>query len=125
MGGQKSTWRGWQRDTPEERLGRLHDDFRAVSKQFDRSWWQRITGKQVCVYGLTAGFLAIGAVYLYAEFKTHKWPLMTTLKHVAAAPNCSAARAVGLAPARRGQPGYYFRHDRDQDGIACEPWSRY
>ena len=31
----------------------------------------------------------------------------------AAAPNCAAARAVGLAPAYRGQPGYYPQHDRD------------
>jgi hypothetical protein len=34
------------------------------------------------------------------------------------------ARMVGLAPARRGQPGYYPQHDRDKDGIACEPWPR-
>jgi hypothetical protein len=31
--------------------------------------------------------------------------------------------AVGLTPARRGQPGYWPKHDRDQDGWACEPWS--
>ena len=46
------------------------------------------------------------------------------LRHMAAAPNCSAARAVGLAPAHRGEPGYYLTHDRDRDGIACEPWPR-
>jgi hypothetical protein len=45
-------------------------------------------------------------------------------RHVAAARNCDAARAVGLAPALRGQPGYYPQHDRDNDGIACEPWPR-
>jgi hypothetical protein len=44
------------------------------------------------------------------------------LRHVAAAPNCTAARAMGLAPAWRGQPGYYPQHDADRDGIACEPW---
>jgi hypothetical protein len=38
--------------------------------------------------------------------------------------NCGFARAVGLAPAREGQPGYWKRHDRDHDGIACEPWGR-
>ena len=43
-------------------------------------------------------------------------------RHLLAAPNCDAARAVGLAPARRGQPGYYASHDADDDGIACEPW---
>lgn len=34
--------------------------------------------------------------------------------------NCSAARAAGAAPIRRGQPGYSGRLDRDGDGVACE-----
>ena len=51
-----------------------------------------------------------------------RWPLTVAIRHAAAAPNCAAARMVGLAPARRGQPGYYPQHDRDRDGIACEPW---
>ncbi|WP_349643612.1 excalibur calcium-binding domain-containing protein [Bradyrhizobium genosp. SA-3] len=41
---------------------------------------------------------------------------MTTLKHIASSPNCDFARLVGLAPARRGEPGYWGRHDRDGDG---------
>lgn len=35
-------------------------------------------------------------------------------------PNCAAARAAGVAPIRRGQPGYSGKLDRDDDGIACE-----
>ena len=50
------------------------------------------------------------------------WPAEVMARHRAAARNCNAARAVGLAPARRGEPGYYPQHDRDNDGIACEPW---
>jgi hypothetical protein len=34
--------------------------------------------------------------------------------------NCSEARAAGVAPIRRGQPGYGTHLDRDNDGIACE-----
>lgn len=34
--------------------------------------------------------------------------------------NCSAARAAGAAPLRRGQPGYRPAMDRDGDGVACE-----
>ncbi len=34
--------------------------------------------------------------------------------------NCTAARAAGAAPLRRGQPGYRAALDRDNDGIACE-----
>ncbi|MGQ0588463.1 MAG: excalibur calcium-binding domain-containing protein [Sphingosinicella sp.] len=37
-------------------------------------------------------------------------------------PNCDAARAAGAAPIYRGQPGYRPALDRDNDGIACEPW---
>lgn len=44
------------------------------------------------------------------------------VRHLASSPNCDAARAVGLAPARRGQPGYWPSHDRDKDGVACEPY---
>lgn len=50
------------------------------------------------------------------------WPAPETIRHLLAAPNCAAARAVGLAPAYRGDPGYWSRHDADNDGIACEPW---
>ncbi len=34
--------------------------------------------------------------------------------------NCSAARAVGAAPVRRGDPGYGPHLDRDNNGVGCE-----
>ena len=34
--------------------------------------------------------------------------------------NCSAARAAGAAPVRRGDPGYGTHLDRDRDGVGCE-----
>ncbi len=34
--------------------------------------------------------------------------------------NCDAARAAGVAPLYRGQPGYRDALDRDKDGVACE-----
>ena len=34
--------------------------------------------------------------------------------------NCSAARAAGVTPPHRGEPGYSAKLDRDGDGIACE-----
>lgn len=34
--------------------------------------------------------------------------------------NCSAARAAGAAPVRRGDPGYASHLDRDDDGVGCE-----
>ena len=47
---------------------------------------------------------------------------LRAMKHLTAFPNCGATRAVGLAPAVKGQPGYWRRHDRDRDGVACEVW---
>ena len=35
-------------------------------------------------------------------------------------PNCAAVRAAGVAPLRRGEPGYASHLDRDNDGVACE-----
>lgn len=37
-------------------------------------------------------------------------------------PNCDAARAAGVAPIYRGEPGYREPLDADDDGIACEPY---
>jgi hypothetical protein len=62
----------------------------------------------------------IGVMLLAAS----PWPPLTTLRHWAAYPNCDTARLVGLAEARVREPGYYFQHDRDGDGIACEPWEK-
>ena len=50
---------------------------------------------------------------------TSPWPLGVTLRHLAAAPSCSLARAVGLGPARHGEPGYWTYHDPDLDGWSC------
>jgi hypothetical protein len=35
---------------------------------------------------------------------------------------CDDARAVGVAPIYRGQPGYREGMDGDLDGIACKPY---
>lgn len=34
---------------------------------------------------------------------------------------CREARAAGVAPLNRGDPGYAPHLDRDGDGVACEP----
>lgn len=34
--------------------------------------------------------------------------------------NCSAARAAGAAPVRRGDAAYSTKLDRDGDGVGCE-----
>jgi hypothetical protein len=34
--------------------------------------------------------------------------------------NCEEAKAAGVAPIKRGEPGYSRRLDRDGDGVACD-----
>lgn len=36
--------------------------------------------------------------------------------------NCAEARAAGVTPIYRGEPGYGAHMDGDNDGIACEPY---
>lgn len=36
--------------------------------------------------------------------------------------NCRQARAAGVAPLLRGDPGYRSGLDADNDGVACEPY---
>ena len=102
---------------PEDRLRNLRRGFRAVSARHDRASKRR--------YYRSVKIAALAAIVAFAVswgLLSSPWPVTTTLRHIAAAPNCGFARFVGLAPARRGEPGYWKSHDRDRDGIACEPW---
>ncbi|SHI37839.1 Excalibur calcium-binding domain-containing protein [Roseomonas rosea] len=73
---------------------------------------------------LVLAVIALGTVSSVADLVLSPWPLAVTIKHYRARRNCDAARAVGLAPARRGAPGYWEHLDADEDGISCEPWGR-
>lgn len=47
-------------------------------------------------------------------------PAQPSVPIVTSFENCSAARAAGAAPVRRGDPGYGKHLDRDGDGVGCE-----
>jgi hypothetical protein len=84
----------------------------------------RMTGA-VAQYARVAIPAAVaGAALCWTLLSFVSWHPLQVLKHVAAFPNCSAARAVGVAPSYRGQPGYWSKHDADDDGISCEIWPR-
>ena len=34
--------------------------------------------------------------------------------------SCAEAKAAGVAPMRKGEPGYRPELDRDKDGVACD-----
>jgi hypothetical protein len=116
-----AAWRAAQRRQFVAELEHLRRSNNAAGKLWRgrvrwwwRSWWLRRS--ILALAGLSCLLLAL------ASWKP--WPLFVTLKHLVAARNCDAARSVGLAPARRGEPGYWAKNDADSDGIACEPWPR-
>lgn len=86
---------------------------------FNKGWRRDMAQHALSLFG----FLFF-ALYIFIMFISSPWPAALTLRHILAVPDCAAARAVGLAPALRGEPGYYVRHDADDDGIACEPFPR-
>ncbi len=105
----------------ERRERVLRRRFEAVSSGIERRQRWRARRKRLLI------FLAIAALFaavVVEAFRRSEWPVLMTLRHIAAFPNCDAARAVGLAPSARGAPGYYRHLDADDDGIACEPFRR-
>jgi hypothetical protein len=108
----------------------LHNEviaFRAARRRRNLSYvvsrlrfaWYRYRSGLYLITGLSifAAPMAVGII-------TSPWPIGVTIRHYAARPNCDAARTVGLAPARRGQPGYWEHLDADKDGKSCEPFHR-
>ncbi|RWQ20549.1 excalibur calcium-binding domain-containing protein [Mesorhizobium sp.] len=69
------------------------------------------------LFVLAFAVFIVGGILRYSP-----WPAGETLRHFGSFANCASARMMGLAPARRGQPGYWPWNDRDNDGIACEPY---
>jgi hypothetical protein len=112
-------WRIHEAREPERELRRLQGRFRAVSRRYDRAIRLRRFYRRAKVWA----FVGIAVVALSSELASlSPWPLMLRLRHIASYPNCNAARAVGLAPAKKGEPGYWPHLDADADGISCEPW---
>ena len=110
----------------EERLARVRSKFRKVVGAPPR----RAADRAKLGIGLWliawATFVGIAAAVVISQFEVDR-DLVSNLQHIASVPNCAAARMVGVAEARVGEPGYWSGHDRDHDGIACEPipeWKR-
>ncbi|MBI1215413.1 MAG: hypothetical protein GC185_06320 [Alphaproteobacteria bacterium] len=95
----------------------FRDTHRNGGQSMRRPGRQRVSWKLFYLVAITIFFAGMFAFQL----ANSPWSAGLTLRHWMAAPNCAAARAVGLAPAVVGHPGYYRDHDADGDGIACEP----
>jgi hypothetical protein len=113
-------WRAAQRRKFDAELRELRRGTAPSARRPRRSWkrWIKRRGvRKTAVAAVALGCLVVG------QEAWKPLPLGITLRHLLAARNCAAARSVGLAPAKVGEPGYWRRNDADNDGIACEPWS--
>lgn len=106
---------------PEAELKILQDRFKALHLRHERTDRVRHVIRQLKKSVLTALLILASALAIKI---VSPWPFLVTLKHIAAFPNCEAARLVNLAPSERGAAGYYSRHDGDDDGVACESFKR-
>lgn len=105
-------------------LGREKRRKAAVWRRHDRAMRVRRFFRRAKL-PLLIGVLLLAPVW-YGGWKlaTSPWPVGVTVRHYFARINCDTARRMDLAPARRGQPGYWDHLDYDRDGIACEPFPR-
>jgi fatty acid desaturase len=127
-------WRERPGRDPERELAKLKARLGVVSRNYERAVARRAALKRAIARALHWGKIlaagsAAGVVIWGALVFLSPWPPLVTLRHLASAPNCEAARLVGLTPSHRGEPGYWPDHDADGDGIACEPipkwkWAR-
>jgi hypothetical protein len=101
------------------RLFEVRQRFARVSARIERPAKLRRITSQIALAVWVGAVLGM-SVAVFNHYSP--WSLLTVVRHVAAVPNCTAARTVGLAPAEKGHPGYYPSHDADGDGIACEPF---
>lgn len=98
----------------EQRLERLRQRFKRVTPQTKRRFgWDQF-------WFLAACGALFAATYGFANTSLNFGSPMVAARHYASIGNCRTASYVGLAPANRGEPGYWAKNDRDKDGIACE-----
>lgn len=124
-----SPWSVQHSRDPEAELRRLKGRFQKVSNRYFRSLDRRGSYRLAALAMLLAvgSFAATLGLLVYKPWSalgSSSWTAAMYATHIAAFPSCAAARLVGLAPAHRGQPGYWPQHDRDNDGISCEPYPR-
>ncbi|RDI62341.1 excalibur calcium-binding domain-containing protein [Microvirga subterranea] len=119
MKGLPKGWRIHDGRDPEEELRKLKRRFQAVSDRFHRARRLRSLLRQIRLPALLlTGIFAVVTVLVTLS----PWPFTTTVRHLASFPSCGLARAIGLAPAYRGDPGYWAHQDEDSDGRSCETW---
>ena len=112
--------RPMRQEVSERKLRRLRRRFTRVTRRLERADRLRKLRRRVVVAGpplLVVALIALAGCA--ALVPTSPWPLGLTLRHLAAAAGCPVAQAVGLVPARHGEPGWWTYFDPDLDGWSC------
>jgi Excalibur calcium-binding domain len=101
-----------------------HRRYREMSRRYreGRRWRRRGWIALVAVMCVGSALLWADRLELPFVRSSPEVRVWTSAKSVGPFRYCSEARAAGVAPIRRGQPGYADHLDADGDGIACE-WS--
>jgi len=99
--GMRPIWRTHEDPDAAKRLSRLRRGFHTVSRGWDRAIRRRMFYRAAALWLVGA----VGAFAVTWYFLNSPWPIVPTLKHLAAFPNCDAARLVGLAPSLEGPAG--------------------
>jgi hypothetical protein len=103
---------------PEKETRLLKRRFSKITRGFERAQslrrLYRASVFPVLLIVIIGGF---GAAILLRS----PWPPLATVRHAVAFAGCSAANWVGLAPAVKGNPGYWRRLDRNGTGWSCMP----
>src|SRR5690606_29501006 len=93
----------------EERLRRLRRKFRKTGASPPASKVDKARlGLGLWLIGW-ATCVGIASAIVMWQFDPQR-DLVANLQHIASVPNCAAARLVGAAPARVGEPGYWSGH---------------
>lgn len=114
------------RRDPDNELRRVRRQFWATPQRPERAIKPRRFRRRPMIRPVTA---ILAAVMLYLGL-SNAYPslpaaaLNQVSNYFTYYANCDAARAAGVAPIYRGEPGYRPPLDRDNDGIACEPLPR-
>lgn len=83
---------------------------------------KRSTGEYHCHGGGSASARTRNFGGLASDFSPATTQPSRPMQSTGAFANCTEARAAGAAPIRRRDPGYGTHLDRDNDGVACEPY---
>ena len=102
-------------------ISRRWHEFRLIARR--AAWRMRHFRVRHVPLWLLVAVPAVTALSTLGHLSEVSWTPSTD-RYFGAPRNCDEARARGLAPARRGEPGYAPWLDADNDGIACEPWPR-